>query len=67
MCANSQGSHRCLHRGTEPFATADHCARVGPDDANPSEPHPCGACCRHLAADAERDEYVRLGLPSVTA
>ncbi len=64
MCANSQGSHRCRNRGAEPFATADHGARVGPDDANHAEPHPCGACCRALAAGAAREEYVRLGLPS---
>jgi hypothetical protein len=38
---------------------------LGPNPtADRTETHGCGVCCRELQIDAERDEYVRLGLPS---
>lgn len=66
MCAKSKSSQRCRKCGTDPLASEGHCTRLvqlGPDPkADRAEAHYCGACCRDLATDAARDEYVRLGL-----
>ncbi|HVI73402.1 MAG TPA: hypothetical protein VM683_00330 [Anaeromyxobacteraceae bacterium] len=68
MCSRSKGAQRCRKCGTAPFDGAGHCMRpvhLGPNPtADRTETHGCGVCCRELQIDAERDEYVRLGLPS---
>jgi hypothetical protein len=65
-CSKSKSSHRCRKCGADALATPGHCTRLvqlgSGAEATREEAHYCGGCCKDLATDAQRDEYVRLAL-----